>query len=168
MTIKTPKYLVDMWHVATRPAGMLALLYALAAFVAGFGADLWKESKHSRFDRIAELAQSFNETTAEFDALVAAMANGIMDSGKSDADDRAKLIKNLNQQYSEVDELAPVVKSNATVDTYKKSLSALNAVLPAVNDPQSMKSYWGRVSDVLVARRTLRTELNKKADLGVD
>jgi len=167
MKLNIPKYGHDLWHVAVRPAGVLALLYALTAFGGGAAYDYYKDSRKARTDRVIDLAQSFSESTKEFDALVAAMANGIMDSNQPDVVDRSKLIRNLNEQYSQIDELQPLVSKDA-LNQYKKSLSQLNATLPEVNNVQAMKNYWSQVSDVLMARRTLRAELNKKAGMSLD
>ncbi len=168
MTNKVRTYTDEMVRLVSRPASILALFYALAAFLAGIGVDVWKDSRKEHRERIADIAQSFNDTSAEFDALVATMATGIMNSGKADLADKSKLVVNLNRQYSEIEEIAPIVHSSEALDKYKKSLSDLNTALPTVNDVQSMRAYWSGVSEVLSARRDVRNRLNKRAGMTVD
>ena len=168
MQNKVLKYINELARLVVRPASILALIYALLAFGASTSIDYVKDSRKERTARIGAIAQEFNDTSKEFDALVAATANGIMDLGRAEAADKSKLMINLNRQYSEIDEIAPIVKSNAAIEKYKKSLSDLNAVLPDVNNTQSMRTYWSRVSDVLAARRDLRSQLNKRAGLEID
>jgi hypothetical protein len=168
MTDKVAKYIGECFHLIVRPVGALALVYALGAFLGGVAVDEWKDARHARTERIADIARDFNDTSAEFDALVAATANGIMDSGKANPADKTKLVVNLNRQYTEIEEIAPIVKSEEAIAKYKRSLSDLNATLPTVNDVQSMRAYWTGVSEVLAARRDLRTQLSKRAGLYVD
>jgi hypothetical protein len=95
MTLNARKYTHDMWHVAMRPAGMVALLYAIAAFGGSAAYDYFRDSFRTRENHTAQIIQSFDDTSKEFDALVAAMANGVMDSGKPVNADKSKLVANL-------------------------------------------------------------------------
>ena len=65
-----------------------------------------------------------------------------MDTGKSDASARAKLITNLNRQYSEIENLTPIVKNKQVPAEYKQALAAFNDQIPKVQSVQEMRPYW--------------------------
>ncbi len=107
----------------------------------------------------------FIDSTKEFDSLVAVLAHAIMDTGKSDPAARAKLITNLNRQYSEVENLSPIVGDKDVTTEYKQALAAFNDQLPRAKSVQEMRPYWEAVSKVLQTRKPLTGDLLRRVNL---
>jgi hypothetical protein len=91
-----------------------------------------------------------------------------MDTGKSDAAARAKLITNLTKQYSEVENLTPIVRDKHVPAEYKQALAAFNEQIPKVQSVQEMRPYWEAVSKVLQTRKPLTGDLVRRANLDLD
>jgi hypothetical protein len=163
-----------IWEVVCEPPSIAAFVYAFIAFAASQGIDFYKSSRERHEKAIADEVMTFFDTAHEFDALAAALAHGVMDKITSDAkdvsnaSDRAKLIANLNHQYSEVQDLQPLVKNGSEVEEYKNALEYLNRELPKVNSLTDMKNYWESISRVLAARKALNEKLRRSTNLALD
>jgi hypothetical protein len=156
-------------RVAGEPSSLLALFYAILAFVGTQGIDYLKSNHEARQKYVAERVVGFIETTHEFDALVPLFASKVMEAGKPDEAAKEKLIQNINRQYSEISDLAPLLKQKSdVVQDYTKSLGRLNQELPKIQSVEDMGGYWQAVSDILVARRKLADELRQQASLSLE
>lgn len=91
-----------------------------------------------------------------------------MDKNAADEQDRAKLIANLNRQYTELADLEPLLKRDPQVlAAYKMAIERLNKQLPETTSIQQMKGYWEAMSDVLGSRRRLDRELMRSANMAL-
>src|SRR5258708_9767492 len=151
-----------------KPASVLAMFYAFLAFAATQGFDYYKTHLDAKEKIVSEMVIGFIDSTKEFDSLVAVLAHTIMDTGKSDATARAKLITNLNLQYTEIYRLAPIVKDKQIPVEYKQALAAFNDQIPKVQSVQEMRPYWEAVSRVLLTRKPLTGDLVRRANLDLE
>jgi hypothetical protein len=157
-----------IWEVVIEPPSIVALVYSAIVFFGNLGVDLYKTSRDHHEKLVADQVVSFLATTHEFDALLSAFAYGVLEKDTANLADRTKLIANLTRQYSEIQDLRPLVKESHDLDTYKEMLVALNDQLPKSNSVTELRAYWERVSDILVTRRILSEKLKKSAKLNVD
>jgi hypothetical protein len=159
----------EAWTVVKEPPSIAALVYALITFFGTQAVDNWRHS-HDRYERQVEARiNAFIDTNREFDALVASLASGIMDKNGPDVEDRTKLIANLNRQYSEIDDLKPLTKTDPqALKAYRDSIVKLNDQLPKVTSSTEMKIFWEALSDVLSARRKLDQHLMHESNLALD
>jgi hypothetical protein len=164
----TLEYLDKMKKSVLKPASVLAMLYAVIAFGGVQAVDYYKTHRDAKEKIVSERVLGFIDSTKEFDSLVAVLAHGIMDTGKSDAAARAKLITNLNKQYSEVENLAPIVRDKQVPAEYKQALAAFNDQIPKVQSVQEMRPYWEAVSKVIQTRKPLTGDLVRRANLALD
>jgi hypothetical protein len=163
-----------IWVAVSQPSGIVALVYALIAFAASQGMDIYKSSREQHEKAIADQATAFFDTTHEFDGLAAALAHGIMDRHAANVKDmpntpdRTKLIANLNRQYSEIQDLKPLLKHSSEIDEYENALKDLGRELPRISSLMDMKNYWESVSRVLTARKALNEKLRRSTNLALD
>ena len=170
MTISksTVEYFDKLKKSVFKPASVLAMLYALLAFAGVQAVDYYKSHRDAKEKVVSERVLGFIDSTKEFDSLVAVLAHTIMDTGKSDATARAKLITNLTKQYSEVESLTPIVRDKHVPAEYKQALAAFNEQIPKVQSVQEMRPYWEAVSKVLQTRKPLTGDLVRRANLNLD
>jgi hypothetical protein len=160
-------YWSECTKLALQPAGVLAATYALIAFLASVGADYYKVSRHEYDKRMADRVLVFIDTTREFDALVPALAHTLMDKANADAA-RQKLHVNLNRQYSEVRDLAPLLRENQVIaKEYTDSLINLDREISQTPAILEMKRFWESVAKVVEARRPLTAELRRRVSLDI-
>jgi len=166
---RVKNWIGETWGVVKAPSSVAALIYSILAFGGGQIIAHYQNA-HDQYQRQVEArVLSFIDSTREFDALAASLANGIMDKNAPDLEDRNKLIANLNRQFTEVDDLRPLVKDHPElVAAYKNSIEKLNQQLPQVNSVRSMKSFWEAMSDVLGTRRKLDQELMQSSHMALD
>jgi hypothetical protein len=164
-----------IWRAVIEPSAIIALVYAIMAFGASQIMDVYKSSIDRHDKATADQVTTFFDTTHEFDALAAAVAHGIMDkisSNEKDVSNNAsamtKLIANINRQYSEVQDLQPLVKNASDVQEYKNALEDLSIELQKVNSLTDMKNYWESISRVLTSRKALNEKLRRSANLALD
>ena len=159
----------EAWTVVKEPPSIAALIYSALVFFGTQAVDNYRHN-HDRYERRVEArVNAFIDTNREFDALVASLANGIMEKNGPDVEDRTKLIQNLNRQYSEIDDLKPLTKTDPqALKEYKDSIVKLNEALPKVTSASEMKGFWEAVSDVLSARRKLDQHLMRESNLALD
>jgi hypothetical protein len=169
MIDRAKEWAKQAWTVVKEPPSIAALVYSLLTFLGTQAVDNYRHA-HERYERQVEARIiSFIDTTREFDALVASLANGIMDKNGPDIEDRTKLISNLNRQYSEIADLEPLTKNDhELLKEYKVAIQKLNEQLPKVNSVQEMKGFWEAVGDVLGARRKLDQHLMRESHLALE
>jgi hypothetical protein len=170
MISRVKQWARELWEAAKQPPSTIAaLFYSLLAFFGSQAVEAYKHH-HEHYEKQVEIRViAFLDTSREFDALVAVLAHGIIDKNGPDVEDRAKLIANLNRQYSEIAQLEPLVKNHPELlNTYKASIEKLNEQLPQINSVAEMKSYWEAVSDVLASRRKLDQELMRATHLALE
>jgi hypothetical protein len=159
----------DIWGVVKSPPSIAALVYSAIAFGGSQIVDHYHHIHERQERQIEVLVTSFIDTTREFDALVASLANGVIDKNGPDIDDRTKLIANLNRQYSEISQLEPLTKDHPELlDAYRSSISKLNDQLPKVNSVMEMKGFWEAVGDVLSTRRKLDQQILRSSHLALE
>lgn len=162
------EYLDKMKKSVFKPASVLAMVYALITFGGVQAVDYYKTHRDAKEKIVSEKVIGFIDSTKEFDSLVAVLAHTIMDTGKSDATARAKLITNLNRQYTEIENLTPIVKDKQIPVEYKQALAAFNDQIPKVQSVQEMRPYWEAVSKVLLTRKPLTGDLVRRANLDLE
>ncbi|MGL3106584.1 hypothetical protein [Bradyrhizobium sp. BR 1432] len=160
-------YLRDTARATLQPASVLAMLYALLAFIATQGVDYYKHRQDAVEKRTSEQIVSFIESTKQFDTLVAILAHSIMDS-ESGTGAKSQLRTNINHQYSELQYLDSLISDKSAAAEYRASLVRLNDEISSVNGTEGMKGYWEAVSEVLTARKKLTTDLSGRLTVAIN
>jgi hypothetical protein len=159
----------EIWLLIRKPESVLALCYTVVGFLVIQGIDHYKTRSQELDKRAAERVIAFIDTTLEFDALVPAMAYKVMEKNAPDAEARDKLVTNLSRQYSELQDLAPLLKSKeGVIRAYQQTLSDLNRELPKANSVLEMADFWTAVGQVISTRKPLTAELRRTASLKFD
>lgn len=160
-------YLKDTARAALQPASVLAMFYALLAFLGSQGLDYYKHRHDAYEKRSSEQIVSFIESTKQFDTLVAVLANAIMDSENGNGA-KTQLRTNINQQYSELQYLDDLLSDKSATADYKSSLVRLNDEISTVGSIRTMTGYWEAVNKVLVARKKLTTDLSRRLTVAIN
>jgi len=164
-----PKLLTGIRLHITRAEFIVGIVCTILGFFIHSGFDYYKEKQQTKEKMLAERVIAFIDTTREFDALAATLAHGIMDRNAPDLDARSKLISNLTEQYSEVNELEPILKENRSLaENYKNAILQTNKELPSITEITELKRYWESMSRLLKARKELATQLRRSASLTID
>jgi hypothetical protein len=99
------------------------------------------------------IEQLVSETQA-FMILVASFATPLSQDGRVDPDARQRLVSNLLGQRALLGQISLRVP-----DSYERSLDAFHASMVRVTGVETMREFWSRASDLLVARQELLTGL---------
>ncbi len=162
-------YGTELWLLVKKPESVLALIYTVIGFLVLQGLDHYKTKSQELDKQASGRVLAFIDTTLEFDALVPAMGYKVMEKNAPDTDAREKLVTNLNRQYSELQELAPLLKNkDGVVRAYQQTLVDLSRELPKTNSVLEMADFWTAVGRVISTRKPLTAELRRTASLKFD
>lgn len=160
------QYIAEFRAALFSPSGAVALVVSLGTFGLNQLYEFKKDSYQTHQKFVSDRVSSFIDSTKEFDALVASLANTIMDGEKPDTELKSKIYTNLNNQYSELRELSNLVgKTDEKLTNYTGAIMGFNATVSGVTTPKDLRDYWLRLGNVLRTRNILADELRRKAGL---
>ncbi|WP_264051708.1 hypothetical protein [Methylobacterium flocculans] len=168
MSMGFGKYITEFRTALFSPVGAVALVLSLSSFGLNQAFEFGKDKYQSHQKYVSDRVSVFIDSTKEFDALVASLANTVMDGEKPDTELKSKIYTNLNNQYSELRDLTGLVgKNDEKLTNYTNAIMEFNSTISSVNSPRDLRNYWLRLGNVLRSRNILADELRRKADLQI-
>ncbi|MDO9712471.1 hypothetical protein [Paracraurococcus lichenis] len=147
-----------------KPAGLL-----LVGGVGGSAvAPIWQGAvtqyyadRQSASDKTEKAIRDFREAAMDFDHLVASFVIAISQDNKVNLEAKSRLLSNILNQKQLLEAAIPMLPAEVgpQVRAYETALRALNGTIPGIREVATMREFWERTSDLVVARSDLYAKL---------
>jgi len=111
----------------------------------------------------AENIRVLVDSMTQFQVFASAFASEMVENGNVAQSTKEKLVENLNDQYARLRTIEKIVNPDKVpaLKEYRQAIVAMSETVSQTKDVKSMRLFWTKASDLLVARNSLNSQLQK-------